>query len=430
MCAQAAERMTSNEQSPFVREVLGTNECRALMSASRIAGTGEHEFPAHVMLYRYTSTASATATNGAAGRPWVLCIGTLGKQGSQTFSLGGFRIVPEDRERATNFTPEKEAIGLACGMEEKVYWSRLIRVAGPLGLKHLDQVVGGKCVLLPSSTSRVGQPNDIEMLRFAVAALADFETHSGVHVTTGQDLGHGMLSDGKTSSLEFLHEHFHGSVVSDTSGPTAEGNLYTLFGMLRGVGIDPKRARIGMIGFGNIGKHLVRRLEETLGSEVLSRLFVVESGAEKRKMLEQRGVKVFSLDQKAEFLIQAFDALVLNASAGSLDKVAVDAVIANKSIRVLCGCENLVMPDANDAERLRINGKQYCPTELCGMMGYLTAVEEYFSRREGREFKMQDILGAAKKLEEASYKAATRAEKSASKERLSFEDAMREEFAA
>src|SRR6187401_1081850 len=115
-------------------------------------------------------------------------------------------------------------------MEEKVYWSRLIRVGGPLARRDFARIVGGKCVLLPTPDARVGQPRDFQLL--------DCATSAGFHVITGQDLGHGIMSDGRTPSLEYLHCGFRGSVVADTSKPTAEGNFYTLRGMLRGVGID------------------------------------------------------------------------------------------------------------------------------------------------------------------------------------------------
>jgi hypothetical protein len=339
-------------------------------------------------------------------------------------SLGGFRIVPKEREEAVGFSPESEAVGLACGMEEKVFWSKLIRIAGPRGLKNLDRIVGGKCVLLPSRTSRIGQRDDVAMLRFAVQALNDFEEHAGVRVTTGQDLGHGVLSDGRTTSLEFLNQNFHGSVISDTSGPTAEGNLHTLLGMLQAAGIDPNAATIGLIGYGNIGRHLVERLREVLGASVNKRLFIVEPDDQKRVALESEGIKAFAISQKDQFLTQPMDALVLNANGGSLDSRTVDLIIANERLRVICGCENLVMPNEADAIRLAAAGRLYCPTELCGMMGYLTAVEEYLCRIDEAEFDIGLILEAARALEPASRRAGVRA----INEVCSFEEGMKREF--
>jgi hypothetical protein len=397
--------MERSSEPEFKREVLTPAECRKLAP----------DLNQDVSLYRYKHLS----------KPWVLCIGTCGEPKSGKLSLGGFRIVPEARAATKDFSPEREAIGLATGMDEKVYWSRVIRVGGPQGIKNLDRVVGGKCVLLPGNDSRVGQPNDIKMLDFAISAMLDFEEHSGIFLTTGQDLGHGVLSDGKTTSLEYLNQHFHGSVLADTSEPTAEGNLYSLLGMLKGAGLDPHTASIGLIGYGNIGKHLVQRLEEVLGSSVLKRMFVVEFNPARRQELARRGVRVFSPEEKGTLLALGIDALVVNANGGTLDSKTVDQIIHNLRIKVICGCENLVMPDHKDSERLQKAARLYCPTELCGMMGYLTAVEEYLTKRSG-SFEMKFMLEAAKRLEEACQDGAKRA--LAAGGELSFEAAMRAEF--
>lgn len=403
---QTAEPMEHSADPEFKREVLTPAECRKLAP----------DLAQDVSLYRYRHLL----------KPWVLCIATCGEPKSGKLSLGGFRIVPEARAATKDFSPEREALGLATGMDEKVYWSRVIRVGGPQGIKNLDRVVGGKCVLLPGSDSRVGQANDIKMLNFAISAMLDFEEHSGIFLTTGQDLGHGVLSDGKTTSLEYLNQYFHGSVLADTSEPTAEGNLYSLLGMLKGAGLSASKANIGLIGYGNIGKHLVRRLEEVLGATVLQRLFVVEFSQVRRQELARRGVRVFAPEEKGSLLAFGIDALVVNANGGSLDSKTVDQIISNPRIKVICGCENLVMHDHNDADRLRKAGRLYCPTELCGMMGYLTAVEEYLSKRTGSCSDMKSMLEAAKKLEDACEHAARRALASGSE--LTFEAGMRAEF--
>jgi hypothetical protein len=79
---------------------------------------------------------------------------------------------------------------------------------------------------------------------------------------------------------------------------------------------------------------------------------------------------------------------------------------ANERIRVVCGSENLVMPDhAAGSEALRAAKKAYCPTELGGMMGYLTAVEEYLARVEGVPFDAATLLEAARTLDAAAFDA-------------------------
>jgi hypothetical protein len=63
-----------------------------------------------------------------------------------------------------------------------------------------------------------------------------------------------------------------------------------------------------------------------------------------------------------------------------------------------------VMPVAHGAETLRTARKIYCPTELCGIMGYLTAVQEYNSRQASVPFKIEEMFGPAQELEEAARK--------------------------
>src|SRR5689334_15496229 len=202
-----------------------------------------------VWIYRYSHSSE----------PWTLSIATLAEPDSKRLSLGGFRIAPPERTSLPGFNTDDEATDLAIGMEEKVFWSRLIRVGGPLAQHDFNRIAGGKCVLLPTPDARVGKPRDFELLTFAVACLNDCEKSAGIHITTGQDLGHGIMSDGATRSLDFLNRGFPGSVVADTSQPTAEGNFYTLRGMLRGLGIELGNATIGFIGCGNIGAHVMRR---------------------------------------------------------------------------------------------------------------------------------------------------------------------------
>jgi hypothetical protein len=364
---------------------------------------------AGVWVYRYTEPASG----------WRLSIATFAEPGSGKLSLGGFRIAPEARTSSPEFDSDREAIGLAIGMEEKVYWSRLMRIGGPLASRDTSRIVGGKCVLHPTADARVGQPRDRELLDFAIACFHDVESRVGFSLTTGQDLGHGVMSDGVTGSLEYLNARFKGSVVVDTSKPTVEGNFYVLAGMLRGEDVLVERATIGLIGCGNIGMHVIGLLLER-GAAMLA----LESSATRREELAALGIPAFAPEEKIDFLRRPMDAVVVNASGGSLDPSSVALIGANERLRVVCGSENLVMPDhAAGSEALRIARKAYAPTELGGMMGYLTAVEEYLARAEGVPFDVGAMMTAAKKLELPSYEATRRARESGFA--LSFEEAMR-----
>ena len=361
----------------------------------------------NVWVYRYHDDA-----NG-----WTLSIATHAEPGSQKLSLGGFRIAPESRVSSPGFTPDHEAIGLAMGMEEKVHWSRVIKVGGPLTLKSIGRICGGKCVLQPTPDARVGQPRDVALLDWAVSCFRDVEASGGFYLTTGQDLGHGLMSDGRTQSLAYLNQHYKGSVIADTSGPTGEGNYQLLKGMLRALGIDLAGATVGLIGAGNIGLHMIARLREHG-----TRLLVVEPRDDRRRELEAMGVKTWAPADQAAFLAMPMDAVVVNAAGGTLESTAVSAICANPRVRVVCGSENLVMPDAHDADRLRDAGKVYAPTELGGMMGYLTAAEEYLAHLEGQPFDVQVLLEAAPRLDTAGYEATARVRAGGFKE--SFEDAV------
>jgi hypothetical protein len=332
---------------------------------------------------------------------WRLSVATHAEPGSGMLSLGGFRIAPEARTSSPGFDSDREALGLAIGMEEKVYWSRLIRVGGPLALRHTGGIVGGKCVLHPTADARVGQPRDAELLDFVVACFEDVEARAGFHLTTGQDLGHGTMSDGRTGSLDYLNARFKGSVCADTSKPTGEGNYHVLAGMLRGMDVPLTHATVGLIGCGNIGMHVVRRLHEQ-GTAMLA----VEANPARRDEVAALGIRTFAPEDKVEFLAQPMDALVVNANGGTLDPVAVANIAANPRLTVICGSENLVMPDETaGAEALRRARKVYSPTELGGMMGYLTAVEEYLASVEGVPFDLQTLFEAAKRLDVASHEA-------------------------
>lgn len=334
---------------------------------------------------------------------WTLSIATHAPPGSGKLSLGGFRIAPEERTSSPGFTTDREAIALAMGMEDKVYWSRLLGIGGPLVMRDINRFVGGKCVLAPTRGARVGEPLDRELLDFAVACFQHAERSAGIHITTGQDLGHGLMHDGVTDSLAYLNARFIGSVIADTSVPTGEGNVQLLRGMLHACGIGLDAATVGLIGCGHIGMHLVRRLGESRTA-----MIALESRASRRAELEALGIRTWAPEQKPAFLGEPMDALVVNAAGGSLDAPAVQVIGTNARLRVICGSENLVMPNPSLALVLRDAGKIYAPTELGGMMGYLTAAEEYLSRVEGTPFEVGTLLEAAKRLEDVGFAATAR----------------------
>ena len=390
--------------SPFssriARHVLDPVACRTLVPAL--------EGQRSIWVYRYADTATG----------WTLSIATHAEPGSRKLSLGGFRIAPLERTSAPGYDGDREAIGLAMGMEEKIHWSRLLRVGGPLALRDADRLVGGKCVLTPTADARVGQTRDAEVLDFAVECFRDFEKTAGVLLITGQDLGHGRMSNGRSQSLGYVNARFPGSVLSDTSKPTAEGNYYVLRGMLRALRIEMPSARVGLIGCGNIGERVLQRLRAD-GASCL----VLEANDRKRLSIGDSGIPTWSPAGKDAFLVQPMDALVVNAGGGTLDRATIARVIANPRLRAICGCENLAMPEPDGAEDLRRARRAWCPTELGGMMGYLTAVEEYLSQVDGVPFRMTTMFEAAKRLETAGFEATERAIRSDFD--LSFEDAVR-----
>lgn len=364
-----------------------------------------------VWTYRYRHTAE----------PWTLAIATHAEPRSDKLSLGGFRIAPEERTELPTFRPDRESIELAIGMEEKVYWSRLIRVAGPLAQRDFGRIVGGKCVLEPTPDARVGCPRDFALLDFAIECLNDCASTAGIHITTGQDLGHGVMSDGRTQSLQYLNAGFPGSVVADTSVPTAEGNYQVLHGMLRAFEIPVSRATVGLIGVGHIGQRVLDRLCHD-GARILA----VEPRSAKRAEIAARGIRVWSPEGKHDFLAAPMDALVLNAAGGSLDHDTVERCAHNGRLAVVCGSENLVMPNPSDASLLVRAHKAYCPTEFGGMMGYLTAVEEYLAHVDGTPFEIATLIEAAQRLEAIAF-AITRQVRDRGFS-LSFDDAARELF--
>lgn len=400
--------MSSGYYSDVKPTILTPQDARALLP--ELASTRNP----NVWVYRFEDAA----------RGWTLSIATHAEPGSGKLSLGGFRIAPLSRTSSPGFTTDRESIALAIGMEEKVHWSRVIRVGGPLAMRDITRIVGGKCVMAPTADARVGQPNDAALLDFAVACFEQVERDAGIRITTGQDLGHGTMHDGRSSSLSYLHARFAGSVVADTSIPTGEGNYQLMRGMLRAAGVPMEHATVGLIGCGNIGMHMVKRLQ-SLGSGVT--MLVLEARDERRTELEAMGIHTWGPEEKGEFLALPMDALAVNAAGGTLDRTAVRACAGNARLRVVCGSENLVMPEPGLDLLLRDAKKSYAPTELGGMMGYLTAVEEYLSVIEGVPFDVQTLLVAAERLETAGFE--TTARQIANGFTETFEDAVTAIFA-
>lgn len=372
----------------MTRTVLAPSDCANLVP--ELSGTRNP----NVWVYRYRHPQS----------DWTLSIATHAPPASGKLSLGGFRIAPLERTESPGFTTDRESIALAMGMEEKVHWSRVIKVGGPLALRDLTRVVGGKCVLAPTPDSRVGNVRDAEMLDWAANCLIDCEQSAGIHITTGQDLGHGRMHGGAMGSLEFLNARFAGSVVADTSVPTGEGNYQILQGMLRAFKLPLERATVALIGCGNIGMHIIKQLRQHKGVTILA----CESREERRAELEAMGIRTWGPERKQEFLALPMDALVVNAAGGTLDPAAIATCAANARLKVICGSENLVMPDHRGVETLRAAHKVFAPTELGGMMGYLTAVEQYLAVIEGLRFDVSSILAAAKRLEVAGFETTAR----------------------
>ena len=354
---------------------------------------------------------------------WTLSIATNAKPDSHQLSLGGFRIAPKSLVDEPGFDGARMAAELAAGMEEKVYWSRLVHVGGPLALRDTNRIVGGKCVLVPTDDSRIGQPRDRAMLDWAIDCLRAFDERAGIHVVTGQDLGHGIMSDGLTGSLDYMARRFRGCMDANTSAPTGEGNFHLLTGMLAAMDIPLADARVGLIGAGNIGLHILERLRAA-GATV----HVVEASPARRGAAEKLGAHVHGPEDKPAVLALPIDALAVNANKESLDPASIEAIVRNETLRVVCGSENLAMPDPAGADILRAAHRMYAPTELGGMMGYLTAVEEYLANLESQPFDIGTLMRAATKLREVGERAGRRQREQAFA--ISFEDAVREVYGA
>jgi hypothetical protein len=149
-----------------------------------------------------------------------------------------------------------------------------------------------------------------------------------------------------------------------------------------------------------------------------------------RAALAGQGVHTWPAERKEEFLAQPMDAVVVNAAGGSLDAPAVARIAANGDVRVVCGSENLAMPDPAGAATLLRARQVYCPTELGGMMGYLTAVEEYLTEREAGRIDLETLyrtlFEASERLGVVGCEGTARVIRSGYRE--TFEEAVRREF--
>src|SRR5258708_37104851 len=145
------------------------------------------ESGANVWVYRFTHPDAG----------WILSIATHAEPGSKKLSLGGFRIVARERIEAPGFDPDREAIGLAIGMEQRLHWSRVLLVGGPRARRETKRIVGGKCVVQPTDDGRVGGARDFALLDWAAEGFAQMERESGVCLITGDDIGPGMMASGR-----------------------------------------------------------------------------------------------------------------------------------------------------------------------------------------------------------------------------------------
>jgi len=346
-----------------------------------------------IWLYRYSHQT----------KPWQLSIATYGTPDSGSLSLGGFRILPEERCSLPGFSVDKEALGLAFGMEKKVHWSRVAGIGGPKGRAELGRIVGGKCVLKPSVGNRVGEAGDFDLLDFAVECFKDFEARSGVFLTTGQDLGHGLMSDGKTSSIDCLNSKFFGCISSNTSLPTAWGNLSVIEGVMEAFGAKLDSSLFGIYGCGNIGRNVLDHLLDQKAS-----VTALDASPAVISELSAKGIDAFAPDKREQFLSQEIDVIVINANGSTLDAKTNLQLANNKNLKLICGCENLMLVDPEGRELFRNSKKIFCPPEYCGMMGYLTAVEEYLTSQAGEEWNIQTMWEPSRLLKEHSRATASR----------------------
>ena len=75
----------------------------------------------NVWVYRFTHPTAG----------WILSIATHAEPGRGNCRSADSGSRRKERTDAPGFDPDKEAVRLAMGMEEKVHWSRVLNVGGP-----------------------------------------------------------------------------------------------------------------------------------------------------------------------------------------------------------------------------------------------------------------------------------------------------------
>ncbi|MCB9029792.1 MAG: hypothetical protein H6619_01990 [Deltaproteobacteria bacterium] len=378
-------------QPDYRWEIVDPEECARLLPTAHQA----------LHLFRFQDTA-----NG-----FSMSIATVAEPNSGKYSLGGLRIVPEADMRSRGFSADKVALGLADGMEQKVFYSRLVPFEGLRISESLrrGEIVGGKVVVCPNREGWVGQANDREFLDFVIKGLQTFEAEYGVTLVTGQDVGHGVLhsregDDGIVTSLRYLNERFVGSRNTDTSFATAHGNIAVLSGLRDAFEIPIHQLRLGLCGFGAVGRRLIDGFRWK-GVDVTG-LHLAEYDEAKfpdaRTSLEDPdGIRVHPYSDRGIVAGEEIDGFVVNALRGSLTQDVVRALCANTNVRFVTGCENLPFPleFADQGEReLMQSGTLWIPTEFTGMMGFITAVESVHAERLGDPFHVTDMKAPAKLL--------------------------------
>lgn len=336
-------------------------------------------------------------------KEFVMHISTHGRPNAGEFNCGGLRIVPEAMV-TSDYKNDVAALRLGAEMDAKGDYARIARIAGSLVQDNFEKIQFGKHVVLPPMGARVGESRDGELMQFITASLSAFRNKLGIEVITGQDLGHGKLSFANDTSLGHLASHFHGCLNLDTSLPTAVGNFMVVRGLLEGCGLKIRDARIGVVGFGNIGSKLVEFLKRA-GAKNIS---VCEaSPARQDAALFECDGNVWASSDKLDFLNQPFDIVVFNSNGGSLDAATVNAICKSTTIKAVAGCENMIWANGEDLEgQLVAQGIVMPPTAFTGMGGWLAAAEAILARKFGQKFDLEQLFDPLSRLSEVVAKVA------------------------